>query len=495
MTRLSVRVQKDTVENSEKKGFFNLHIILPIFLAVAPLMGCMGPPLEPLAPPSFPDRWQAAVVESPSAFHAWLDDFSSPRLHDLVNEALLQNHTVRQAAYRRAAARERMAMADALFWPTVQVDWDRSRARSVSGGKAVTRTTYALGGLVSWELDLWGRMAASQRTTASQTMAVEDDWKAARFSLAADVVRHWFAVLASGQQWRLAVQSLASYRRSLEVVEQQYRSGLGEALDLRLVRAEVADAENTLALRRREKEVALRAIEIVLGRYPSGELQADVALPRIVTPVPVGLPSDLLARRPDLRAAEHRLTAAGEQVESARRNRLPTLRLSARSGHSSQALRDLLDWDTLVWNLVAGLVQPVFQGGRLKAEVALARIERKEAWAVYAQALLVAFQEVETALVAETYYRVQEEALVRAKAEASMAADLARSRYQNGLVNIMTLLESQRRAYHAESAQVRVAQERLNNRVTLYLALGGDFQEEEKEKEKNVRPVTKELHP
>lgn len=454
----------------------NVRVVLIIFCAWLPA-GCIISPLPPLPPPYFPDQWHSTTAATPSV-QAWLDDFSSPHLSDLVHEALLHNHSLQQAGYRRAAARKRVEISASRLWPTVEAGLDRTRAKSMAGGEASTQTKHTLEGSIRWEPDLWGRIFASKRSAEAQAWAAEADYKAAQRSLAADVAHHWFGVIESEQQHRLATRSLASYRRSVEVIKEQYRVGLADALDLHLARSDVARAEATLAQRQRDQAVALRNMETLLGRYPRGELETEHLLPQINTPVPAGLPSDLLQRRPDLLAAKQRLQAAGELLEEARKNRFPSLQLSASTGNASQELRHILDWDNLVWRLVGGLVQPVFQGGKLKAEEALARIERKESWAAYAHAILVAFREVETALVMETHLQTQEKALSRAVTESTLAVDLALSRYRSGLVHVTTLLESQRRAYQAESAYLKVSQERLNNRVNLYLALGGDFHKE-----------------
>jgi NodT family efflux transporter outer membrane factor (OMF) lipoprotein len=225
----------------------------------------------------------------------------------------------------------------------------------------------------------------------------------------------------------------------------------------------------------------------LLGHYPSGELQISDQLPELKTTVPVGLPSQLLIRRPDLIAAEHRLTAAGERLQEAQKNRLPSIRLTGSGGVGSSALNELLNWDSLVWSLLAGVTQPVFEGGRLDADRALAKARHGEAWANYAQTVLVAFQEVETALAAEDRFVQQLEQLQRATDEANEAADLALSRYQNGLTDIITLLDAQRRAFDAKSALLRTQRERLDNRVALYLALGGEFSQSGAESGKGDR--------
>lgn len=446
-----------------------------IGLALLP-MGCLGPGPASLSPPASPDRWHAGTTEDPAVAQAWLHDFASPPLNKLVHEALAHNLTLQQAVHRRNAAREKVVVAESTLWPIVQLGLNRQRTRSNAAGQATTRTSHTLEGSVGWEVDLWGRLEASLRSTDALASAAEEDLRAARFSLAADVAQTWFGVVAAEQQVLLAEHALASYQRGKEVVEERYRLGLVHALDVRLARTDLAEAGHTLAQRRREQAAIVRSLEVLLGRYPKGALKGGVTLPRTLVRVPAGLPSDLLARRPDILAAERRLVASGARVDAARKNRLPSLRLSAGAGMASPELRDILDWDTLVWNLVGGITQPLFQGGRLKAEEALARMERQEVWAAYAQAVLVAFREVETALSADTHHQAQEEALALAAKEAALAADLALSQYQNGLVDMITLLETQRRVYRIKSTHLRAVRERLNNRIALYLALGGDFQ-------------------
>lgn len=454
------------------------HRIFLAFFLTAMTIGCVGPALESMPVPDVPIAWQTTTTDtSPLSVYGWLDDFATPQLHDLVTEGLANNHDLKKATYRWLAVKAKIDIAAAGLWPTVKAELDSSRAHTVgsTSGTGSTRSAYSVEASVSWEPDVWGRLAAITNAAELEASAAATDVYGARLSVAANVVRNWFRVVESEQQVGLAERSLQNYRRAMNIIEEKYRSGLVDALDLRLARTDTAQAEGTLALRRRDQSTILRGMEAVLGRYPGLSPAIGMRLPKLLPAVPVGLPADLLVRRPDLVAAERRLAAAGAQVEVKRRNRLPTLRLSASSGTSSQELRDLLDWDRLVWNLVGGLVQPILQGGKLKAEEALARIERKQAWIDYAQAVLTALQEVEIALESDALYRDQEVALGIAAKEAVMAAELAVSRYRNGLVEIVTLLESQRRAYNAKSAHMKVARERLDNRITLYLALGGDF--------------------
>lgn len=444
------------------------------------LCACVGQPAEKLPVPKPQMKWSAQFPAAAGSPAHWLDDFSAPGLRELIQEALEHNYDLQAAGARLAAARARARIAGAPRWPDVELGASASRRRIISNDdpeNVLHSKSFDLEGTVSWEADVWGRLGNTARAASEEAEAAQADYRGARLLLAANVARNWFGVSEAELQVQLATRTLESFRRSNAVIEERYRRGLVTALDVRLARENVASAESVLALRQRAREERIRVLEVILGRLPVKQLDTVAQLPSVQRDVPAGLPAELLTRRPDLVAEELRLRAAGERLDAARKNRLPGIRLTATGGTASEQVRNLLDWDYLVWSLVAGITQPIFAGGRLTAEEALARAQHREIWATYARALLTALQEVETALASESLYVEQEAALARAAKESKEAAEIAMSRYQRGLVDIITLQETQRRAFTAESAYLVTARERLNNRVSLYLALGGDFDE------------------
>ena len=418
------------------------------------------------------ENWQAeSSVINLDQPQAWLDDLESPKLNQYVEEALSRNLTLKASLARWQAAQARSDIAGAPLKPRVEAGADVSRQR-------VNRNTgnnFSANISASWEADVWGRLANAERAAIDDEEAFSADYQAARLSLAADVALSWFAIIESSLQEQLARKTAATFKQSLEVIEERYRRGLNSALDVRLARTDVATAENEITRRQREKDGILRRLDLLLGRYPAAGIKTADQLPGLLEKVPVGLPAQLLIRRPDLIAAERRLSAAGERLQEARKNRLPSIRLTGSGGLGSPDLNNLLDWDSLIWSLLAGITQPIFEGGRLDAERTLAEAQHGEAWANYAQAVLVAFREVETALAAEDRFVQQLGQLQLATNEAKEAVDLALARYQAGLTDIITLLEAQRRAFNSESSLLRTRRERLDNRVALYLALGGEF--------------------
>ncbi|MDT8317102.1 MAG: TolC family protein [bacterium] len=447
------------------------HILFSA-LVLFSLSSCAGNKATVKNDIDMPESWQSATQSG--AFDAatgWLDDLDDGHLKSLVAEAIESNHTLKAAKARAQAAGALSRIAGAPLLPAAEIGADASRR----GSDTSTENSFSLSGTISWEADLWGRLGNGVRAAVYDEKAAFSDYNAARLALAAEVSLAWVAIIEARQQEALAVKTGESFRHALNIIEERYRLGLNAALDVRLARAEVASADSDIARRRRELDGLKRRIEVLMGRYPSAELNAAETLPRILRPVPAGLPSELLGRRPDLVAAELRLSAAGEELRQAGKNRLPSIRLTASGGYGSSDLDELLDGDNLLWNLMAGITQPIFQGGKLKAEEALARSGQAEALEEYSGAALIAFREVETALAAQVLYEEQLTFLDEACRESSIAVELALSQYAEGLTDVTTLLQSQQRAFNAKSTSLRTERERLDNRINLYLALGGDF--------------------
>lgn len=452
---------------------------------LALLAGCASKKHQPVTTPSPPEHWTALPGQDSPIPPDWLAEFDDEALTAAVGEALAHNRELRAAAARldQAQALSRIAGADLL--PQVSASADGRRQQStffglpLPGAKkgvfAVTTTSYGTSLNVSWEADLWGRLRAGKRAALADVAAGEATVAGARLSLAGQTAKAWFAAAEAKKQEALARQTVESYVRTLESTQRRYRAGLVTSLDLRLGRANRATAEALLATRQQQRDETLRQLEILLGRYPAGRLETAVELPALPGPVPAGLPADLVSRRPDLIAGEWRLAAADARLAQSRAARYPRLTLTASGGTASPDLHHLLDPDFKVWSLAAGILAPIFQGGRLKAGVHLDQARVEEAAETFAQTLLEAYGEVESHLFAEQQLSRRERQLGIAAEEAAAAEKLAENRYREGLVDIFGLLESQRRRLQAEGDWITVRRLLLTNRIDLYLALGGGF--------------------
>ena len=431
-----------------------------------------------------PDQFGGQASETVPFEDGWVADFKDDSLETLITEALEHNYNLKAAAARVEAAHASFQSANAGWKPTLNLSQNDSRTKTVFNPFAGTLQSryinrFDLGVNLSWELDVWGRLRSQSRAALADLEAAETVYMSAYLSLAANTAGAWFNLVESELQVRLNEETLESFEANLQVVEESFRRGIpNRALDVRLTRANVESARSNLALRKRQRDAAKRALETILGRYPSAEMEVTPDLPSLENAVPTGLPSELLLRRPDILTAERQLAAATERLKASKRSLLPSIRLTSSAGTTSNELADLLDPERLAMSLAGSLSQPLYQGGRLRANIRLSDARVKEAMAQFSQRVLTAFQEVETLLAAESFLLEQETALRASTTESIEAETLAKEQYERGLVDIITVLESERRAFNARSSLLNLSNLRLQNRLDLYLALGGHFSEE-----------------
>ena len=377
------------------------------------LAGCTIPGTEdtPELDVQVPDAWAAAPDETAARDTAvWWDAFGDEDLAALVDEALLFNRDLVASSTRveGAAAQARIAGAD--LFPTVDASGAVNRSQQVfvglpipgtGGVSQALATSYGVSLDVSWELDLWKRIAAGRDAAGEELVATAADYQAARLSIAAQVSKGWFALQEARLQQELTERTLASLERSTTIVRRRYEAGRATTLDLHRAQGDLAGARALMAVRNEVSERTVRQLELLLGRYPEGVLEREARLPDLAPTPAAGLPADLLDRRPDLIAAGARLRAADHRLYEARASLYPRLALSGSIGRTSGEIDDLVDSNFDTWSLAANLVQPLFQGGRLRANVDLNDARLREVAALYAGSALQAFSEVEVALAVE----------------------------------------------------------------------------------------------
>lgn len=444
-----------------------------------------------------PDQWTASrgdqQIETPTDPESrWWSSFQDERLDHLVDDALSRNHDLQAAAARVDAAAAQARIAGATLYPQIGAGLNAARGKNnlfgipIPGNEgevlSITTSTFGASLNLSWEVDLWGRLRAQKQAATSQFSASVADYAGARLSLAGQTSKAWFAVLEARQQTELARSTLESRRISRARIERRYLLGTRPALELRFARTQESAAEASLAFRQRQLDLALRQLDLLLSRYPDGELDvglAESALPPPPAAIPAGLPAELVSRRPDLVAADHRLAAAGFDVKSAKASLYPQLSLTGSAGTLSADIEEVLSDDFSVWSLAAGLLQPIFQGGRLRGGVELSEARYREISESYVQQVLRAFGEVEIALAAERFLTDRERALQEAAQQSIASERLAQDRYDAGLQDYLSFLEAQRNSFLAQSELITAKRQRLDARIDLYLALGGDYLEAE----------------
>ena len=472
-------------------GFFGLSIVCLVTACImALLQGCGSP--EPKRQgskdPELPQTWTNAVsANQGQVAFGWLAEFEDPQLEQLVTEALDRNRDLRIAAARLQAARESTIIAGAARLPQITA--------SGSGSYSESRVTDETGDLqpftndkdsrlslsASWEIDLWGRLANLRQAAIEDYEAELADYRGARLSLAANTVKAWYNLIAAHQQVELAFQTRDSFQRNYRITERNYKAGdpTASSLDVNFGRNQVASAERSLISRQLGRDEAKRSLELLLGRYPATAIAGHDELPTLDRAIPAGLPSELLMRRPDLVAAAADLRASAERASAAHKRLLPSIDLSA-SGATTIPSLDLLnlirDPSTITRAVAASVTQPVYRGGSLRAQARRALALNEAAIATFSSVALRAFREVESALATEHSLATQERFLEIELRQANLAETQASRDYSEGIVGILSVLEAQRRAFNARNSMIALRNGRIQNRIDLYLALGGDFE-------------------
>lgn len=411
------------------------------------------------------ERRQAGQVD-------WLATFNDTLLIDLVEQALANNRDLMAAAANVDKANALALQAGAQLKPQANLAFASSRSGSPSSSVSEI-SNQSLSVQLNWEIDLWGRVRAGQRAAIASAEAAAADYRYARHSLAAATAKAYFVAIETGQQAVILNGVLSSLEETFRIVNVQYENGLASAQDVALTTSDLATTREQLITLESSKREALRALEVLLGRYPQGDLAIKTMLPDTPPMPPVGLPSDVLERRPDIIASERRVAAAYNALSQAKAARLPQLSLTGNLGGSSTALSSITDPANVAWQLASNLLVPVFDGGVRQAQVDIATAEQQQALASYAQTALGAFSEVETNLDLANTLVQRESALSQAVNAAEKAHRIAELRHKEGEIALIDLLAMQQRVLSANSSRVSVQRLALEQRVNLFLALGG----------------------
>lgn len=420
--------------------------------------------------------WKPAEPREPAADNWWAA-FGDPVLDDLQARLEVSNQNLRAA---EAAYRQALALADAArasWFPAVNATAGATRsatsAATAASGNAPPRNSFSLGATVSWELDVWGRIARTVEGADASLAASAADLAAARLSARAALAQTYFQLRAAERQQALLDASVAAYGRALELTRNRYAAGVAGKADvaqaesqLRSARAAALDA----SLSRSQYE---HAIAVLLGQAPAAFTLAPVDAPLPLAPVAVTLPSMLLERRPDIAAAERRVAAANAAIGAAQAARFPVLGLSGNTGFRNAQIEDLLTVPSRYWSLGPTLAAAIFDAGAKKAAVGQAQANWEKAVATYRQTVLVAFQEVEDNLAA---MRLLEAAAVEQAAAVTAAAEaeaIAMNQYRAGTVSYLNVVTAQATHLAARRNANDLATRRLLAAVQLAKNAGG----------------------
>ena len=456
----------------------NAFLLAAAALACAALAGCAlapAPKVEDIRAQSMgnaqvPAQWTGAASNAAPVADGWIRDFGEPGLERLVADAIAYNPDLMIAAARVEAAEAAARAAGAALYPQANLG-ARGGGKMSGDGSGLQ----GVGLFASWELDLWGRVRAQREAAAAQYQATVLDAQYARLSIAALVAKSWFIAREALAQGAIA-REMVSTSESLAGLSRD-RQRVGNADDVEVAQAEASTfgyrdlvLQSDLA-----RQNALRAIEILAGRYPAAQLDVGSGLPAPASGVPVGLPSQLLERRPDVRAAERRVAAAFYATEEAKAARLPRIALTASVSTVSSDVFVLKERDNPVWSWGGTLAMSIFNAGALQAQVDARSAQQKAAVAEYGRVGARAFGEVENALSASFNLDGRAAVLASAVQANERALGFTRVRFEVGSGDQRSVQTQLLSLNAARTSLVHVQAERLVQRVNLYLALGGGF--------------------
>ena len=456
-------------------------------LAAAVLLGACAlesPPSRGGEAGGVPGAWSATPEARAGTDRRWVRTIGGGPLASLVDEALRSNPDLRASAARvdQAAALAKIAGADRLPSLGLGTQGGRQKQNFIGfpgGGGSSTNNSFGVSLEAAWEVDVWGKVKAGTEAAIADAQAQRQIYESARTSLAAQVAKAWLAVAEANEQVALAERAVKSRQESEDAVRSRFEGALdaegGSAAQVRLSQSDLATSRAQLEARRGDRDQALRQLELLLGRYPAARIRDVAKLPPMPSRPPVGLPSELLLRRPDILAAERQLAAAGRRLDEAEKARFPSIRLTGSMGTTTDQLGDLLSSDFGVWSLGGSLTQPIFQGGRIQGGIERAAAVDRESVANLQRVVLGAFGEVEQSLAAELYLQRREDETASAAALAQEAASRAAEEFRGGTGDVLTYLAAQQREIDTAAQVIALRRMRLANRVDLHLALGGNF--------------------
>ena len=452
------------------------HLHLMLLTAASSLFtGCLSGPgglsKDPNRNLNIPKRYDATQPPVPEVKSGLLSLFPDSRMRSYVNRALSHNPDLKASAARLEEAGFNIRKAYAPLIPSLNASGGASRSQSVIGTGTSRGNRYSASLDTQWEIDVWGRIRAGVSASASDRNAARADYASARQSIAAQTIQGYFDLVAAEKLLSLSQRRLTSFQKSYNLVNRRFEAGTGNLGDLDLARTDVENTRAQLAQRKDARDQTARSLAVLTGSYPDTKSTAS-SWPSLQRGVRAGIPSTLLMKRPDIDAAYQRIRAADSRVTVAHRDLYPRFSLTGSGGNQSSTLKNLADANFNVWSIAGNLTAPLIDGGSRRAELGAANARAKQALANYHSIVLTAFREVENALGSERYLLSQEQSTRKALTAARSAEARVQRNYETGLVEILTLLDTQRRSFSTEESLINIQALRYKNRVTLALALG-----------------------
>ncbi|MVW80254.1 efflux transporter outer membrane subunit [Bordetella sp. 02P26C-1] len=423
----------------------------------------------------------------PAADIGWREFFRDPRLQALIELALVNNRDLRVAVESVEEARAQYGIQRGAQWPTIGAGVEGTRQRMPAnmrvGGEAAPSVSNSFQGglaMTSFEIDLFGRLRNLSEAAYQSYLASEQAQRSVHITLVGAVAQSYFNLRAAEVQLELTRQTLASRQESFNLVKRRFEGGVASEMELNQSKSLLDSASADLAQLARLRAQSINALTVLIGVPMPTDLPppAEFGRDQLLATVPAGLPSDLLERRPDIMAAENNLRAANANIGAARAAFFPSISLTGMLGFASPTLGSLFEGSQRAWSFSPSITTPIFSGGSIREGLNLAKARNNIAVAQYEQTIQQAFQEVSDALAGEATFGAQLDALRSLQASTARTLELSNLRYVNGIDSYLQVQSAQVDFYSAQLSLVQAGLAALNNRVALYKALGGGWEDE-----------------
>jgi outer membrane protein, multidrug efflux system len=450
--------------------------------ALAALTACSVGPAYKRPDIPLPAQWHDPAASDDAGVWPnadWWHGFGSGKLDELIAEAQRSNDDLAAAIARVEEADAQVRIAGAALLPSVDLGADASRQRAqVNNVGVATFNSFSPELTASYELDFWGKNRALRAAARATAIASHYDKETIALTVVSSVATTYFQVLQFRDRLEVARQNLANAQKVLHGLQLEQTAGIATGLDVAQQQTTVDLVDASIPPLQQQLRQSVNALAVLIGKTPETVDIDDGTLNALSSPAVVqGLPSQLLARRPDVAESEQQLISANADITVARAALFPSIELTAGGGYASSALSTLFDPASRIWSVSAGLTQPIFHGGALRGQVAFSNARYAELLSAYHKTVLSAFSNVENALVAAQQTKEQQARQQKAVDTAKRAFQYAQTQMSAGTVNILTVLNTENALFSAQDQLVQIQYLHLQSLVDLFTALGGGWQQ------------------
>ncbi|WP_404395052.1 TolC family protein [Pseudoalteromonas phenolica] len=444
-----------------------------VLIICAALAGCNSTfESNKLPQDNVPNNWFEYESDG-KASDSWQEINKNMHLHTLIVQSISNNRSIRKARLELDIAKQQLIIADANFLPSLSSSFDYSKRKQASQDS--TSSSYGIGFDLKYELDVWGKLSANSRQANLNYLSALAGYEQQLINLVTSVSKSWFSLVESEQQIKLQKERAELTKQSVDIIEKGYRQGLNSALDVYLARTELNNEQAKLFELQNSNKRLQRNLKTLLAEYPDANVITDADFPELSSLNSLGLPSEVIKQKPAIQSAWFKLLAQDAALAYAHKQRFPSFNLSLSVDSSDEKFSDVIRFDQIGWNFLAGITAPIFNAGRLAANEEKQRLTLKSLELSYLEDVNSTFKDIENSLANEQTLIARLEKLKHSSENAKLAAILSFEQYQKGLVSYTTVLDAQKRSFDAQSNFISLNNQLLQNRFSLYQAIGGKY--------------------